>query len=189
MDILASATINSVVADISKIAINYLIAEFKKQGHSLTGAFEAGVESQYEKTLYGTTINILFPYYGKYLQLGVPAEKIPFGRAATVSSQTSLFGDSGGGAKTSKYIQALANYAKLRLNAATDKDATSIAFAIAKTHKKEGMPTKSSEQFSSTGRRIGFVDAATPEIETEIEKYISKYIAVTIETILINAIT
>lgn len=165
---------NTLIADITKIAIKYLIAEFKQQGHELTGAFEREIQSKYEKTLFGTTIQILMPYYGRYLERGVPAARIPFSPNS--------------GRPHSKYIEALIGYAKLRMNVSSEKEATSIAFAIAKKHKKEGMPTKASARFSTTGKRIEFIDDATPEIEKEINKYLLLNMQVAIETILYNAI-
>lgn len=141
-----------------------LIDEWVKQGHRLTGAFEAGLE--YEITTQGDDSRITFydtteRGYGKIINDGVTADRIPF--------------YPGSGNKTSKYIQGLVNYAKLRMGA-SDKDAVSIAFAIAYKHKKEGMPTEASKRFSSTGKRVNFVGDATQEVDDIIEKHIQELV-------------
>ena len=66
--------------------------------------------------------------YMATINTGVTASRIPYSR--------------GSGARSSQYIQGLTNYVKRRMGK-SDKEAKSIAFAIASKHKKEGMPTKS----------------------------------------------
>jgi hypothetical protein len=51
----------------------------------------------------------------------------------------------------------------------SDKEAKSIAFAIASKHKKEGMPTIKSQKHSKTGRRTGFIEIA---LEKNSQKFI-----------------
>lgn len=109
--------------------------ELEQQGHKDTGKLIDSIE--YEILSDTDTIKIVFTYlyYGDIVESGVRAAKIPFGGST--------------GAKTSKYIEALKNWAKRK----GFKKPLSAAFAIANKHKKEGMPTKNSYRFSSNGRR------------------------------------
>ncbi len=109
--------------------------ELEQQGHKDTGKLIDSIE--YEILTDTDTIKIVFTYlyYGDIVETGVKPANIPFsGRS---------------GAKTSKYIEALKNWAKRK----GFKKPLSAAFAIANKHKKEGMPTKNSYKFSSNGRR------------------------------------
>lgn len=135
--------------------------EWVLQGHHLTGGFEEKLS--YEIVTEENKIT-LFIYdntehsHGKILNRGVPAEKIPF--------------NPGSGKKESKYIQGLTKYAKLRMGA-TDKEALSIAFAIAYTHLKEGMPSQGSYKYSKTDKRTEFVDDAWIKVE-DIKQILQK---------------
>ena len=130
--------------------------EWVLQGHHLTGGFEDKLSYETEESGNKVMLHILDNtkrVHGKILNRGVPAEKILF--------------SPGSGRKESEYIKGLIKYAKLRMGA-TDEEALSIAFAIAYTHKAEGMPSKGSQRFSKTGKRIEFVDDATVDM-SEIE--------------------
>lgn len=151
--------------NIAQEIIQLIGDEWIKQGHDLTGAFVQGLS-------YEIVDNIIYIYdttnsgYGKILNAGVSADRIPF--------------SPGSGANTSKYIQGLVRYARLRMGA-SDKDALSIAFAIAHKHKKEGMPTQESARFSSTGKRTQFVEDATQEVDKIVEKYMDQFVNELIE--------
>lgn len=151
--------------NIAQEIIQLIGDEWIKQGHDLTGAFVQGLS-------YEIVDNIIYIYdttnsgYGKILNAGVSADRIPF--------------SPGSGAKTSKYIQGLVRYAKLRMGA-SDKDALSIAFAIAHKHKKEGMPTEDSTRFSKTGKRTQFVEDATTDVDKIVEKYMDQFVNELIE--------
>ena len=90
-----------------------------------------------------------------------------------------LIGCGGSGARISKYIQGLKNFARLRFGV-SDKEALSIAFAIAKKHKREGMPTKSSSRFSKTGKRTEAIEDALAEVDDELNKMIEDTLEVII---------
>lgn len=133
--------------------------EWIKQGHNLTGAFEAAIQSR--RTDEGNTITIEIldtteRGYGKILDDGVRAEQIlhPYAPAR---------------------IKGLTNYAELRLGL-SGKQAISTAYAIATKHKQEGMPLPSSCRFSVTGKRTQFVADATKEIDRLIKETISETI-------------
>lgn len=125
--------------------VNHEIAEDVKkmlrlQGHYLTGELERSFEELILTAENHISLIATSKKYGEYLEDGVPANKIPY--------------NPGSGAKSSKYISALQQYVKLRMGISEDKKALSIAFAIAKKHKAEGMGTKKSIEHSSTGKRI-----------------------------------
>ena len=92
---------------------------------------------EYEILSSSKEIKIVFEYlfYGDIVNNGVKPANIPFGKSTN--------------AKTSKYIEALKNWAARK----GMKNPLGAAFAIAKTQKREGMPTKGSYKFSSNGRR------------------------------------
>lgn len=118
--------------------------ELKNQGHYLTGGLEASmqgivVESGRAAALQGTAAN-----YGVFLDKGVAPSRIPYGG-----------GSRGGGGGTSKYIQGLVTFWKLR--GLSDKEALGAAFATAKKQKKEGMPTMGSYGYSKNGARTKFI--------------------------------
>lgn len=147
---------------LGRAIIDAIAEEWRKQGHRLTGAFEEAMSYEVngdELIIYDNTER----GYGKILDEGVPADRIPY----TVGG-----GRRGG---TSKYIQGLASYAQLRMG--TDsRTALSIAFAIAAKHAKEGMPTINSRRYSQTGKRTKFVEDSVPRIDALVEEFTDKLV-------------
>lgn len=146
--------------------INLIADEWEKQGHNMTGAFTAAMTAETIEEGNTLTINIYDNTqrgYGRILDDGVTPDRIPF--------------SPGSGRQTSKYIAGLVNYVKARMGA-SDKDALSIAFAIAYKHKAEGMPTQASSRFSQTGKRTGFVNDATQQIDEVVSKYVNDAILI-----------
>lgn len=147
------------IADLAKEAV---ILAWKAQGHDLTGNAVQQMETQIINT---STLTIISGYVVDYMvptNTGVTAERIPY--------------SPGSGAKSSKYIDGLINYVKLRMGK-SDKEAKGIAFAIASRHKKEGMPTVASAKFSSTGKRTGFIDEALSGKEQQFAEMIELAVA------------
>lgn len=142
---------------LGKAIIDRIALEWQRQGHQLTGAFEQSLEYDYD----GEYLNIYGNHYGKILETGVTAANIPY--------------TPGSGATSSKYIQGLARYAMLRMGV-DERTALSIAFAIARTHKREGMPTRASAVYSQTGRRTGFVEDSVPDIDQLVEEFTDKLV-------------
>jgi hypothetical protein len=147
------------IADLAKEAV---ILAWKAQGHDLTGNAVQQMETQIIMTAEGAVINGLVVDYMIPTNTGVTAARIPY--------------TPGSGRKTSKYIDGLINYVKLRMGK-SDKEAKGIAFAIASRHKKEGMPTKASAKFSSTGKRTGFIDEALSGKEQQFAEMIELAVA------------
>lgn len=124
--------------------------ELKAQGHNLTGRLSESLE--YEIEVQGDVIVATMECedYGLSIEFGVPASRIPY--------------TPGGGGGTSKYIQGLIRFWNLR--GVTGREGVRAAFATAAKHKREGMPTRSSYAFSSTGARTGF---ASTVIERDLD--------------------
>lgn len=133
-----------------------IIKEFTNQGHSLTGAFEESIDITDEKEPTTLTIKAEVNDYGKYLDRGVKSSNIPYSR--------------GSGAGKSAYIDALTRYAMVRMGL-SGKQAKSAAFAIATNHKKHGMPSPGSYQYSKNNRRTEWVDNVLAESVNMIEKF------------------
>ena len=169
------ATLTEITKQIAEITKQNIINTFKLQGHSLTGKFESEIEyiisniitsesiENKINTKNGLRIDFYMLNYGKYLEQGVPASKIPY-----ISKKR---GQGTGG--TSKYIQGLIRYVNSRMGISSIKEATNVAFKIAHKHSKEGMPTKSSYIYSKNGSRTKFIENSN--IEKDISKYVEDY--------------
>lgn len=165
------ATLQKLADDIGTLAMTVVANEWKAQGHNLTGSAIKQMETMVKFQINTLIVEGLIPDYMAYNNSGVKAEKIPY--------------YPGSGNKTSKYIDGLMRYAKLRLGK-SDKESKSIAFAIASKHKKEGMPTKASVKYSSTWKRTGFIETALDKNSQKfielIENAIKFSVEVTIES-------
>lgn len=149
-----------------------LIDYWEMQGHLMTDSrFVRELEYQLkDKGIEGFSVG-----YARYVNRGTPAEKVPYQR--------------GSGAGKSKYIQGLIRYVENRMGL-QDKEAVSVAFAIANKHKKEGMPTDASRQYSQTGQRTNFLDSAFEELERDgtIERLTDEYFFKVIDQQITKAI-
>jgi hypothetical protein len=157
--------------DISALAIEVIAMEWRAQGHELSGSAVKQMETLVKFEINTLVIEGLVPDYMAINNEGVPSNKIPY------------YPNSG--RKTSKYIDGLIDYVKRRMGK-SDKEAKGIAFAIASKHKKEGMPTKASARYSSTGKRTGFIEQAleksSPKFIELIENAITFSVEATIES-------
>lgn len=165
------ATLQKLADDIGTLAMTVVANEWKAQGHNLTGSAIKQMETIVKFQINTLIIEGLIPDYMAINNSGVMAERIPY--------------YPGSGNKTSKYINGLMRYAKQKFGA-SDKESKSIAFAIASKHKKEGMPTKASAKYSSTGKRTGFIETALDKNSQKfielIENAIKYSVEVTIES-------
>jgi hypothetical protein len=157
--------------NISDLAIEVIAMEWRAQGHELSGSAVKQMETLVKYEINTLVIEGLVPDYMAINNEGVPSNKIPY------------YPNSG--RKTSKYIDGLIDYVKRRMGK-SDKEAKGIAFAIASKHKKEGMPTKASARYSSTGKRTGFIEQAleksSPKFIELIENAITFSVEATIES-------
>lgn len=112
---------------------NNLKQELRAQGHYLTGALERSIISKQSTSGGKSVIEMEALDYADDLFEGIPPEHI---------DQTDP-----------NYIKGLTEYAKKRFGY-SGKQAEKVALAIARKHAKEGMPTKNSYRFSTTGERL-----------------------------------
>jgi hypothetical protein len=120
-----------------------LIEEWRRQGHSLTGAWERSLQYTIINTGDGISSSAQMNGYGVFINTGVGPGSIPYGGPST-------------GAKQSRYINGLIAFWKLR--GLSDAEAKRAAFATANKQKSEGMPTGDSYRFSETGQRTQFIE-------------------------------
>jgi hypothetical protein len=157
--------------DISALAIEVIAMEWRAQGHELSGSAVKQMETVIREEIATIVIEGYVPDYMAINNSGVTAARIPY----TPNS----------GRPPSKYISGLIDYVKRRMGK-SDKEAKGIAFAIASKHKKEGMPTKASARYSSTGKRTGFIEQAleksSPKFIELIENAITFSVEATIES-------
>jgi len=153
-----------------KIVDNYIA-----QGHRMTGTFAETLKIVLKTELYDKVIEGLGEHYAIFLDKGVSKGRIPF--------------NPGSGAGRSMYIEGLKAFAEIKMGL-SGKEALGAAFAIAHTHKKEGMPTIGSYKHSKTGMRTRFVtDALTDAAKhmgIEIERWGGKNIEITINNMIRN---
>lgn len=136
---------------------------FVMQGRTLTGALVNSIDYSVNATVTSTFIEFTLLDYGMILNYGVPANRIPY--------------SPGSGAKSSKYIDGLKLYAKLRFNA-NDKEAERIAFAIARKRKKFGMPLD---------KKIGAVQNGIDDSKDEVEALISEALTQVINVLFLSS--
>jgi hypothetical protein len=134
----------------------------------MSGALIKDIEYQVKQEVNKLTLSGLMYPYGGYLATGVSKDKIPF------SPRSMGFKASKAG--TSKYIEGLQNYAKQRMGISDDKKSLGVAFAIAQTQKKYGMPTPASVFYSKTGQRTEFIAEAFKKNEDRIKAAIASKI-------------
>jgi hypothetical protein len=139
-----------------------LLESWTAQGHYESGAVVETIEYTIEKIIDTTSLVAYMAPYGVYIETGT---------------------------SNSRYIEALMNYASRRMNANSLKEARSAAFAIAHKQKKEGMPTRNSLSFSSTGRRTGWIDAALEKGGEQLGAFIRDHVKWYFETQFDNIIS
>jgi len=134
--------------------------EWDKQGHDLSGEFK---RSLYYEMEVGETIKYKFldgteRNYGAILNRGVTADAI-----------------NAKGAWNKARMNGLTNYVMQRMGL-PEKLARRVAGAIAYKHSQEGMPTKKSQQFSSTGKRIQYAEDGMKEITPILQELFFKIV-------------
>ena len=140
---------------------NALMDEWKAQGHFMDGKIVDEMDILVEQDMGRTSlIGMMYPY-GTYIDRGVDAGNIPF--------------SPGSGAKKSAYIDGLISFVEKRMAVSSLREARSIAFAIAHTQKREGMPTVGSYKYSSTGSRKAWVNNALTKNKDKIGAYIRQF--------------
>lgn len=106
--------------------------ELRAQGHFLTGALEKSIRTQFSSTFNNTVLQTVALDYIDDLEEGIRPEHI--------------------NPEDPKYLKGLTSYVQKRFGFDAGK-AAAVALRIAHKHRKEGMPTKASYEFSTTGER------------------------------------
>ena len=144
-----------------ELLVEELKGEIKAQGHVLTGGLINSLEVDVEFTGDGIRGVLKWNSYGNILERGVKPGRIPFTR--------------GSGAKSSKYIEGLIRFFKIK--GLPTREATGAAFATANKQKREGMPTRNSFKYSSNGRRTGMIERVVEDKGVRIVAGIQNEIA------------
>lgn len=139
---------------LAALLVRTMRAQIELAGHVMTGSLRDSIESKIEVTASTATISILLNDYGLALDGGVPPDRIPFDFIPPYR-----------GGK-SDYIEGLKRFAQLKLGANDEKEALSIAFAIANKHKRVGLPVGGPSEFIQKT-----IDATELEITKAVEEY------------------
>ena len=171
-----SEDMTGIFKDLETFLRRELLKEWTAQGHYMNGKVVNEAEFVIEATMNTIRMDLFVPIHGAFMETGTPAEKIPYS------------GRSGRGG-TSKYIQALMGYVQKRMAISDMARQKSIAFAIAETQRKEGMPTKGSYQFSTTGKRTEWLQTVFDRNQNAIRDFLFRQMSVVLETRFENMIT
>lgn len=146
--------------DIAQEVTALIVSEWIAQGHQMTGEFAERLRHEVRQGNGWAEIDIIDGTergYGKILEYGVKPDRIrhPYARAR---------------------IEGLTRFVELR-GIAQGRLAVSIAYAIATTHTREGMPTAASVRFSKTGKRTEYVRDAEKDFFEVIRRNMGTAIA------------
>ena len=159
---------NALLERLAEVLKQEMRTQLKIANHIMTGALSESIESRILSTIEGRKIEIWIEQYGIALDQGVPPDRIPFTEP------------SGRGGR-SKYIEGLQRFAQLKLGVSDNRESLSIAFAIARKHKKVGMPVKGPTKFIEKT-----LDATEDEIEKFVEEWSEAVFIAKIESIIQN---
>ncbi len=156
-----------ILQKVDKYTKKSLGIELKQQGHYLTGGLESSIQGEINELPNGAVLEGSIADYGLIINTGATPSKIPY--------------QENSGAKSSKYINGLINYFKLR--GLSEKEAKQAAFATAKVQKREGMPTANSYQYAKNNERKLFIEKTAISISPIINDIVSKEIDTAVEKI------
>lgn len=151
--------LKAIVEDIMQLIREAMRDQIEAQGHKLTGKLSDSITFSVSENGNDVVGQMFIEDYGVYVEVGVSADRIPYGKGG---------GKPGG---TSKYIQGLISFWEHR--GLSGRDAVGAAFATAKVHAREGMPSRESYKHSSTGKRTGFIKEAVNDKMQEIQSRLS----------------
>lgn len=166
--------LNTLSLEVAEIVLISVKAELEAQGHKMTGDLYNSIKYEIRSEASKVIIDYSFLDYGMVQNYGIKADRIPY--------------SPGSGAKKSKYIDGLVKFVQNRMGK-SGKEAERIAFAIARKHKSEGMPTKASydTKYSKNGRRLNWIGEGIAEATPKVNEAISKYFPMVIDSIMISA--
>lgn len=159
---------NDLLQNLAALLVQEMRQQIKIANHIMTGSLADSVESMILNTITGSKIEIWLNDYGIALDQGVPPERIPFT-------------DPSGRGGRSKYIEGLQRFAQLKLGVTDQRESLSIAFAIAKKHKKVGMPVAGPTKFIEKT-----IDATDADIQKFAEDWAEAIFEAQINAIIEN---
>jgi hypothetical protein len=159
---------NDLLERLAEVLKQEMRTQLRIANHVMTGALSESIESRILSTIEGRKIEIWIEQYGIALDQGVPPDRIPFTEP------------SGRGGR-SKYIEGLQRFAQLKLGVSDNRESLSIAFAIARKHKKVGMPVKGPTKFIEKT-----LDATEDDILRFAEEWSEAVFIAKIESIIEN---
>lgn len=157
-----------IVTEVMEMLREQFRAQAAAQGHKLTGRLSESIEFEVSQEGNDVIGRMYAEDYSSFLEFGVRADRIPYTPG----------GERRGG--VSLYIQGLISFWEHR--GLSGREAVGAAFATASVHAREGMPSRASYQFSSTGERTGFirttVEQNLPDISATIERKYGAVLAI-----------
>lgn len=123
-----------------------IVKQMDEQGHRMTGSFEQSLEVMADVL----SVSGIGNTYGIYLNIGVKANQIRYPYAPA-------------------RIEGLTRFVEHRMGL-SGNEAVGVAYAIATTHAREGMPTSGSYSYSNNGKRTDMIDDAIAVVEPEISE-------------------
>jgi hypothetical protein len=159
---------NILLENLAALLVQEMQQQIRIANHVMTGSLEESVESRILSTITGRKIEIWLNDYGIALDQGVSPENIPFT-------------DPSGRGGRSKYIEGLQRFAQLKLGITDNRKSLGIAFAIAKKHKRVGMPVAGPTKFIQKT-----IDATDADIERFAEDWAESIFEAQINAIIEN---
>lgn len=159
-----------------KSIIGDLRDELDQQGHHATGSLERSLRHEITDNDTEGFLGVIFgnDYWGA-LDTGVSASRIPYSP-----------GKGRGG--TSKYIQALIDWAAVVKPGLSEKERKGFVFAVATKASREGHPTRGSYSFSRNGDRKNFVQKTIDKhVNTLAQRLSSPVLADQIAVLIMRA--
>lgn len=136
--------------------------ELSEQGHRASGNLIKSVVHTVSQTLDNIETVIYHDKYGVYVNFGVMPSRVPF----TISRNRAPRAPG----TESKFIRALMNWIRLKnIAQGLDKDIKQVAFRMAFTMKREGIPTKGSFRFARNSRRTRWIDYVFQQYGVKLE--------------------
>jgi len=154
--------LDTLLNSIGEVVKKAVIYNFKLQDHVMTGDLIDTINYKIQTTDIGGRVDFYLNDYGMYQNYGVTPSQIkkPFARPR---------------------IEGLQRFAKIKLGISDEKEALRVAFAIAKKHSIEGMPTNNSK---SMGKKTGAINDALKDTEKEVAELIEKAMTEVITTLI-----
>lgn len=154
--------LETLLNSIGEVVKKAVIYNFKLQDHVMTGDLIDTINYKIQTTDIGGRVDFYLNDYGMYQNYGVTPSQIkkPFARPR---------------------IEGLQRFAKLKLGISDEKEALRVAFAIARKHKLEGMPTNGSQ---AMGKKTGAINDALKDTEKEVAELIEKAMTEVITTLI-----